>query len=59
MNTTQNIEDAVTFPSLRLLVEAVNRLRDAGLIDGYAIKRNSKGSVMGVRVGDKWSYLAT
>lgn len=57
MKTTESLEAARTFLDLKSLVAEVNRLKDAGEIDGYAIRRNSKGYVMGVRVGSEWGPL--
>lgn len=58
MKTTDNIEDARVFDDLKSLVAEVYLLKEANLIDGYSIKRNTKGSVMGVRIGSEWAYLS-
>ncbi|QKC99229.1 hypothetical protein [Mesorhizobium sp. NZP2298] len=62
MKTTLNIEEAKAYPfplGMHALVGDAQRLLDSKSIDAYAIKKNGRGdSVMGVRVGDAWFYLA-
>lgn len=58
MTTTDKIELARPFATLRLLIDEVNRLKGCVAIDGYSIHRNAKGGVMGARQGETWAYLA-
>lgn len=63
MKTTNDIDAAKAYPfplGMRALASDAQRLLDAKSIDGYAIKKNSRGdSVMGVRTnGTDWAYLA-
>lgn len=58
MTLVDNIKQARGFPTHRAMIAEITRLKDAGEIDGYSIHMQPQGVVAGVRIGERWQWLA-
>ena len=58
MTQAQTLAAAKVFPSHRSMIAEVIALKDAGQIDAYSIHANKGGVSAGVRIGERWGYLA-
>lgn len=58
MTQVATLSRAKVFPSHRSMIAAVSELVGDGKADAYSIHLNKGGVSAGIRVGEKWGYLA-